>query len=203
MIAEIVHGRTARMMIIGALAASSASGCSLAFVEGPPRDHASRHYFDCTSSFLAPTGDAVIGGLMLIGMLGDGANAQESNGVVEGTIAVTAALASATYGFVQAARCRDAKSALAERLLEPPYLPFRPAAAESGAPGTMSAPYIPQAAGGAPPAVPRVDPWLSAGPPPPPIWSPATMAAPAAASAADAALPAAQSPPPDAARPQP
>jgi hypothetical protein len=225
MIAEIIRGRaTSLATMIGALAllAGSASGCSLAFVEGPPRDHASRHYFDCTSSFLAPTGDAVVGGLMLIGMLSDGASAQESNGVVEGTIAVTAALASATYGYVQATRCRDAKGALAERLLEPPYLPFRPAAAASGAPGTLSAPYIPQAAGGAPPGVPRRDPWLSEGPPPPPTWPPAAMAPPAAPSpppppapvaplpapvaplpAPVAPLPAPMLPPPDAARPQP
>jgi hypothetical protein len=163
---------------IAVAVATSAAGCSFLFVDAPPRDHASRRYFDCTSSYLAPGVDTTLGGLLSLGVIGSMSDSSTDNqAIVEGTIVAGAALASATYGFLRASHCRDAKQALAERLLEPP--PALPA------PG----PFPTSPAPAAPPPVFH-DPWLSQGPPPG-EWEggPPRSAAPAAA-AGDAGTPA-------------
>ena len=149
----------------GAIALTAVSGCSLAFVDAPPRDHASRHFFDCTSSMLAPGLDATLAGIMALGVAGamsDGSH--DSQSVVDGTVLAAGALASATYGYLRVSRCREAKDALSERLLDTPYLGVPPPAVPgvpqplAGAPGSAPAPATAAAA-------PR-DPWLSEGPPP-------------------------------------
>lgn len=158
----------------GAIALTAVSGCSLAFVDAPPRDHASRHFFDCTTSMLAPGLDATMAGIMALGVAGtmsDGSH--DSASVVDGTLLAAGALASATYGYLRVSRCRDAKEKLSERLLDMPYLGVPP-------PGLPGAPQpLASAAGstaGAPATNPRTtpavgrDPWLSEGPPPPPTY---------------------------------
>jgi len=156
-----------------AIALTAVSGCSLAFVEGPPKDHASRHFFDCTSSLLAPGLDATMAGIMALGTVGalsDGSN--DKSQVVDGTVLAAAALASATYGYIRVSRCRDAKDALSERLLDMPYLGVPPTGMP-GAPQPLAgaAGSAPATATGAPAsAAPQRDPWLSEGPPPPPAY---------------------------------
>jgi hypothetical protein len=148
----------------GAIALTAVSGCSLAFVDAPPRDHASRHFFDCTSSMLAPGLDATLAGIMALGVAGamsDGSH--DSQSVVDGTVLAAGALASATYGYLRVSRCREAKDALSERLLDMPYLGVPPPAVPgapqplAGAPGSAPAPATASAGR---------DPWLSEGPPP-------------------------------------
>ena len=149
---------TALAIAATAVAVATSSGCSFIFVEGPPRDHASRRYFDCTSSNLAPGVDATLGGLLAIGMLSSTSDSSTTSGdsqaIVEGAIVAGAAVASAAYGFVRTSHCREAKQALAERLLEPPHFM-----------GPPPAPF-PSPAGAAPPPPPSRDPWA----PPPPAF---------------------------------
>jgi hypothetical protein len=158
----------------GAIALAAFSGCSLAFVDAPPRDHASRHFFDCTTSMLAPGLDATMAGIMALGVVGamsDGS--RDSASAVDGTLLAAGALASATYGYLRVSRCRDAKEKLSERLLDMPYLGMAP----PGLPGASQP--LPGAAGSTPDA-PATDartttsagrdPWLSEGPPPPPTY---------------------------------
>jgi hypothetical protein len=157
----------------GAIALTAVSGCSLAFVDAPPRDHASRHFFDCTSSMLAPGLDATLAGIMALGVAGAMADgSHDSTSVVDGTLVAAGALASATYGFIRVSRCREAKEKLSERLLDMPYLGVPP-------PGLPGAPQPLAGAAGSTPApatgVPATaaagrDPWLSEGPPPPPTY---------------------------------
>ena len=156
-----------------AIALTAGSGCSLAFVEGPPPDHASRHFFDCTSSMLAPGLDATMAGIMALGVVGamsDGSH--DSTSAVDGTLVAAGALASATYGYLRVSRCRDAKEKLSERLLDMPYLgvppPGLPGAPQplAGAAGSTPAP----ATGAPATAAAGRDPWLSEGPPPPPTY---------------------------------
>jgi hypothetical protein len=158
----------------GAIALTAVSGCSLAFVDAPPRDHASRHFFDCTTSMLAPGLDATMAGIMALGVVGamsDGSH--DSTSVVDGTLVAAGALASATYGYLRVSRCRDAKERLSERLLDMPYLGVPPSglpgAAQplAGAAGSTPAP----ATGASATTAAGRDPWLSEGPPPPPTYT--------------------------------
>ena len=153
----------------GAIALTAVSGCSLAFVDAPPRDHASRHFFDCTSSMLAPGLDATFAGIMALGVAGAMADgSHDSTSVVDGTVIAAGALASATYGFIRVSRCREAKDKLSERLLDMPYPGVPPPGAPQPFAGAGSAPAPPP---GAPPVAPGHDLWLSEGPPPPPTYT--------------------------------
>src|SRR6266704_3769992 len=38
------------------------AGCSLIFVDGPPQQHRTLPYFDCTSSNIAPVADFIVAG---------------------------------------------------------------------------------------------------------------------------------------------
>jgi hypothetical protein len=158
----------------GAIALTAFSGCSLAFVDAPPRDHASRHFFDCTTSMLAPGLDATMAGIMALGVVGamsDGSH--DSTSAVDGALLAAGALASATYGYLRVSRCRDAKEKLSERLLDMPYLgappPSLAGAPQPAAGAAGSAPDAPATNLRTTPAVGR-DPWLSEGPPPPPTY---------------------------------
>lgn len=156
------------LLLTSTLASGAAPGCSFATVDGPPADHASRRYFDCTSGNVAPTVDLVLGSLIAIGMFGAGNSSDGSpdgKTFIEGTGVVALALASATYGYVRASQCRDAKEALSERLLAPPALPLGLAPLPPGALGPAVS-----TAGGTPPAAGRGDPWLQEGAPPAAAW---------------------------------
>ena len=143
----------------GAVALAALSGCSLLFVEGPPRDHASRHFFDCTSSMVVPGMDAALTGALALSVLGVSSDQTHTTGdIVTQSALVVGALASATYGYLKVSRCREAKDDLAERLINMPYLGVPPGARGGPAPAATSPANAP---------APR-DPWLSEGPPPPP-----------------------------------
>lgn len=146
-----------KVAVIASAGLAALAGCSFVLVDKPPPDHASHRYFDCTSSNFAPAVDATLGGLLGVGVLGsisDGTT--DSRGIVAGAVVVGAALASATYGFLQASHCRDAKLALAERLLEPPH-PASP---------SPPPPLFPSPRGAAPSPPLSRDPWLAEGAPP-------------------------------------
>jgi len=146
-----------------ALALVSSLGCSVAFVDRPPANHASLPYFDCTSSRLAPATDTVLTGLLGLAALGsvtDGT--RDATATVEITALAAAALGSAAYGYMNVSRCRDAKDALRERMVmgslvrPPPYVPAAPLSLQR----------------------PGADPWLAAGPPPAGPVAPPPPAAP-------------------------
>lgn len=172
MMATILRRRAS--LTVGAIALAGLSGCSLAFVEGPPSNHASRRFFDCSSSMLAPGLDAAFAATMALGTLGatsDGSH--DSSPVAFSSALLVGALASATYGYVQVSHCRDAKEALAARLIDAPYLGISPPAPVQSAP-RASGPDSSERSH-APPAAP--DPWLSEGPPPQPYLRPAPVPA--------------------------
>lgn len=165
--------RSLRRPAVGAIALTAFSGCSLLFVEGPPRDHASRHFFDCTTSMLAPGMDATLTGALALSVLGVASDqTHDTRDIVTQSALVVGAMASATYGYLQVSKCRQAKDDLGERLINMPYLgvppwdasraPPPPGGAPRGAPPPPPAVSSPANA----PALPR-DPWLSEGPPPP------------------------------------
>ena len=154
-----------------AVALTALSGCSLLFVEGPPRDHASRHFFDCTSSMVVPGMDAALTGALALSVLGVSSDQTHTTGdIVTQSALVVGALASATYGYMKVSRCREAKDDLAERLINMPYLGVPPGDASRAPPPRDGAPRgAPPLAASSPANAPAPrDPWLSEGPPPPP-----------------------------------
>ena len=105
------------------------SGCSFAFVSGPPPDHARLSYFDCTTSRLAPVLDTVLTGLMALNVLtlaaasdADWASSNHCNQgdpncpvlsrngamIIDGALGVAGA-AGMIYGFSKTGACREAK----------------------------------------------------------------------------------------------
>ena len=105
------------------------SGCSFAFVSGPPPDHARLSYFDCTTSRLAPVLDTVLTGLMALNVLTLGAASDADwassnhcnpgdpncpaisrNGatIIDGALGIAGA-AGMIYGFSKTGACREAK----------------------------------------------------------------------------------------------
>ncbi len=181
-------------MTVGTIALASLSGCSLAFVEGPPSNHASRRFFDCSSSMLAPGLDAAFAATMGLGTLGatsDGSH--DASSIAFSSALLVGSLASATYGYIQVSHCRQAKEALAARLIDAPYLGVLPPAPAQSAPGPGSSDRTHA------PAAP--DPWLSEGPPPQPYLRPAppTTVVPPPETAAPAPPDVAPPPPPTAA----
>jgi hypothetical protein len=199
---------------VGAIALTAVSGCSLIFVEGPPRDHASRHFFDCTTSMLAPGIDAVLTGATALALLGVASDqTHDSRDIVMQSALVVGALASATHGYLQVSKCRQAKNDLGERLLNMPYLGVPPWDASRAPPlppgASRGTPPPPPAAGASPNAPAPRDPWLSEGPPPPSYLRLAPPAAPvvtpppdASASPAQPPTTPAEPPPPPAPPPQ-
>lgn len=155
------------------------TGCSFLFVSGPPAAHKKMPYFDCTSSNVAPTIDAVLGAIYGIDgavMIASGAASGSSTGSTPtGAIALGAGalfLASAVSGYGNTSDCREAKADLMERASRNQGLPgFGPAAPGPGFGPGMPAPYQP-------PQQPY-DPWVSPPPgemypaPPPPSSAPA------------------------------
>jgi hypothetical protein len=167
-----IVARSFRRLAAGAIALTAVSGCSLLFVEGPPHDHASRHFFDCTTSMLAPGMDATLTGALALSVLGVESDQTHTTGdIVMQSALVVGAMASATYGYLQVSKCRQAKDDLGERLINMPYLGVPPWDASRAPPPSGGAPRWappPPAAASSPtnPPTPR-DPWLSEGPPPP------------------------------------
>jgi hypothetical protein len=133
---------------VALLVASSSISCSLLFVDGPPAQHRSLPFFDCTSSRVAPVVDITLGALYGIAAVDVYASTGGPNDTFEGVapVALTAlALGSALYGFKKVSACREAVDDLTVRL-------YRERQQRQGSFGSQ------------PP--PSADPWLSGGPPP-------------------------------------
>jgi hypothetical protein len=117
----------------------AASGCSFAFVHGPPANHRQLPFFDCTTSNILPALDGLLG-LVLVGETVDGTDSglSASTKTAIGVAVAEAVLfgASAVYGFKKTSDCRDAQNLLLMRM--PP-------------------PQAPSFA--APPPAPPIDPW--------------------------------------------
>jgi hypothetical protein len=159
-----------RSSVWAALLALLPTGCSFAFVDGPPTTHKQLPYFECTSSNVLPTVDAVLGviyGVAAVGTLADGATSSSSSysdnkgdAILAGAAAAVL-VASGIYGYQKTSSCREAKEKLMIRL--------------GNGTGFGNGPgFAPQ------PPAPPVDPWLN----PPPssfgAFSPPLAAAPPA-----------------------
>jgi hypothetical protein len=128
-------GRAAALALL-ALAGAAFGGCSFLFVDGPPANHQSLAYFDCSSSRLAPVTDLVLAGLEGLGTYATYSNGNSGLGSDSDVIvpALVAALfaASGVVGLQRVSKCDEAKSLLMMRSLEStrrsPPPPFRPAA---------------------------------------------------------------------------
>jgi hypothetical protein len=160
-------------------------GCSYAFVDGPPANHARLPYFECDSSKVWPVVDVVFAASLGIGTAGaisDGGSSSSSDGVT--TAVVTAAEAalfavSALSGYRKVAECREAKDQLIARAASAPQYAAAPSR-----------------------RAPPPDPWVT---PPPGLFAPRAAAlpptAPAVGSESDAT--ATETPDPVPARPVP
>ncbi|HVV53134.1 MAG TPA: hypothetical protein VHO06_25985 [Polyangia bacterium] len=145
-----------------AVLSATSGGCSFLFVHGPPPEHRTSSFFDCTSGNVLPILDAVVGGAAVvdaIGVASDAAAFSSSPSARRADLVTYGAAAalfvtSAAYGFKKTSACREAKVELARRL-PPPALAL-------------------------PPPVPP-DPWIAPAPPPP---APSPGAAPPPAPAA-------------------
>jgi len=146
------------------LAGLASGGCSLLFVDGPPANHQSLPYFDCSSSRLAPVTDLVLAGLEGIGTFAaysDGNGLRSDSDVIVPALVAALFAASGVVGLQRVSRCDEAKSLLMMRSLEStrrsPPPPFRPAADPWLAPapalgGGWRAPAAPADDRAAPPA---------------------------------------------------
>ena len=140
-----IIARSFRRLAAGAIALTAVSGCSLLFVEGPPHDHASRHFFDCTTSLLAPGIDATLTGALALSVLGVESDQSHTTGdIVMQSALVVGAMASATYGYLQVSKCRQAKDDLGERLINMPYLGVPPWDASRAPPPPPARPRRPR-----------------------------------------------------------
>ncbi len=118
--------------LIATLTGSSLSGCSFAFVSGPPANHRQAPYFDCTSSRVVPVLDVVWSVLQTANFALAVSRSDEDwddmfNGdppLARGTaIPVYAILAGlgiggAVYGFAKTSSCRAAKAELQDRVMQ-------------------------------------------------------------------------------------
>ncbi len=108
----------------------SLTGCSFAFVHGPPANHRQLPFFDCTSSNILPALDGLLG-LAIAGETVDSATTANStlSSSPKTAIAIAAAEAvlfatSAAYGFKKTSDCRDAQNALLLRMPPPRVDPY-------------------------------------------------------------------------------
>jgi hypothetical protein len=153
--------RPMQLRRLSVLLLALSSGCSFAFSNGPPAEHAQMPYFDCTSTYGLPVADGVlgIGGVLSAvqtfklsedeyARRNSGGKRNVAGGLNLGIAGVYAA--SAIYGIVQAERCERAKTALKARILGPmltrptaqslPPPPPLPAPAAAPAPAPVPAP---------------------------------------------------------------
>jgi len=146
------------------------SGCSFVFLKGPPVDHESRPYFECTSEMpaaLLPAGDAIAGALLALGAMAatQVPSAENQDDTIAAWAIASGFLASAFYGLASVRQCADAKALRQHRWL-------------MNDAGGMWGPTPP----GAQQAKGTSDPWLVGGAPPrddqpqPPDASPETGA---------------------------
>jgi hypothetical protein len=118
--------RTASNLVLITCLSVSGSGCSFAFVNGPPSGHENLEDFGCTESKVVPAVDGAWAGLW--GVLAVVAMAQDHNSESEqlgqGLTALVGAGvlvlngASSITGFTRVNSCRAARSQLARRARE-------------------------------------------------------------------------------------
>jgi hypothetical protein len=110
------------------------AGCSFTFVDGPPAQHQTMPYFECSSGRGWPIVDGIIGASVAIGAASDLERAGTDGGRADAVIGAAEAalfLASAAYGLSKTSACREAKEALLLRLqdrerADPPPDPWAP-----------------------------------------------------------------------------
>ena len=123
--------------------AMTVGGCSFVFSDAPPGNHRELRYFDCDSSRLFPATDTLIGAVGAAEVAYEAFRPEPGAGSVApspgggpapmgpskasvGTLLLVAIplvaipVGSAAYGYKRAARCRDAKTELAGRLMASP-----------------------------------------------------------------------------------
>ncbi len=131
------------------------AGCSVIFVEGPPKQHRQMPYFACSTSYAPPVVDTVVGGLGAVSALGN-AHVEDSVRITSLILAATLG-ASAAYGYTQVCRCRSASDELAARMFVPPPAPPAPPTVPVAPPLVAPVPPTPAPAGATlpTPAVPQ------------------------------------------------
>jgi hypothetical protein len=138
------------------------SGCSFAFVSGPPDNYRQAPYFNCTESRVAPVLDTIWTGLMVLDVLSLGVTSDadyaknfncspgETNCPAisrHGAMTLDAVLgiagaAGMVYGYSKTAQCRSAKADAAAR--QQPYQPMPGSwPPPQGGPGSYPPPYAP------------------------------------------------------------
>ncbi|HSD86858.1 MAG TPA: hypothetical protein VLB44_05065 [Kofleriaceae bacterium] len=181
-----------RVLLILALLGS---GCSFAFVSGPPANHQRLAYFDCTTSNVVPVLDTIWTALQTLNLLTAAASNDQkwndtfngkppfSRGVAIPLYAVAAAAGGAGmwFGYTRVSACRSAKGELAMRA-NPGTAPMPgtwppPAAMPAASPPVPAAP--PAAGAAAPPAAGSAAPPAAGSAAPPAAGSAAPPAAPA------------------------
>jgi hypothetical protein len=157
------------------LLATTLGGCSFLFVHGPPADHKTLPYFDCSTSNVLPTLDILAGAVTAIDAVGAGAGSSAFSTTGSSSTRADVAIfagetalfaASAIYGYKKTSECRDAETDLLRRSYGRP--PSFGVTAPPGAspPLGPSVPYDPWVAprpapGGPPPAPPPASDWDS------------------------------------------
>jgi hypothetical protein len=163
------------------------SGCSFAFVKGPPANHEQLPYFDCTESRVAPVLDtifAVLEGVNLVyaasatdqqwsdNFNGNPPIARDSAIPLYVLLAVLGA-GGAYYGYSNTGECRYAKQQAMVRAARPPYVP-QPAGWPSPYPPAPFPPAAPPGSYAPPPYPPGTSPYA----PPPAASAPSPYAPP-------------------------
>lgn len=154
-----------------ALVVAMQQGCSYLFVSGPPKDHETKVYVDCTDSNGWPIVDSIWAGLNGLGAaaaIGDSETENRGQVILVGLVWLAVSGGAAIYGFDRVSQCKSAKAKGMERL------------AGQGAAPAAGAPVAPAAAPAAPAAAP-VAPVAPAAPAAAPVAPVAPSAAPAAA----------------------
>jgi len=169
------------------------SGCSFAFVSGPPANYRQVPYFNCTESRVAPVLDTVWTALMALDVLALGvendADWAKSAGctagdpscpaisrhgamMLDGALGIAGA-AAMLYGYTKTGECRQAKSEVASR--QQPYGPMPGSwPPPQGQPYPPQGPsYPPQPGTWPPPQQPTPTQGAPASPPVPPQPAPA------------------------------
>jgi hypothetical protein len=173
---------------------ASLSGCSFAFVNGPPPHHEQIPAFDCTESRVAPVLDTVFAALQVLNFaLAAGSTDQQwsddfngnppiSRGAAVPLYAVLTAVAtaSAVYGYSKTGSCREALEAARNRARGTNVGPQAP-----GPPPPLGPPGVPPGTAVPPPVMlppPAPPPSPAApppsAPPPPPATPPPPPSAP-------------------------
>jgi hypothetical protein len=121
-----MSARSVRNLVLIGCLSVLASGCSFAFVNGPPPGHQSLEDFSCTEGMTLPAIDAIwagVGGVTMVGGLT--ADPNSGSGDAFKAIAITVGVGSlavwgvsALVGFGRVDSCRTARSELALRSQE-------------------------------------------------------------------------------------